>query len=134
MPHHVSSKHSRMSAVDRAAQFSPFAALVGYDAAVQETGQLTTDKIELTEEEKSILDQRQKILMERIVEHPEVSVTYFLPDEKKSGGSYITATGHLKRIDDVEHVIRLGDGTVISIDDILKIDSEIFKEHMTDFC
>jgi len=132
LPHHVSSKRPRMSAVDRAAQFSPFAALVGYDAAIQETGRLTTEKIELTEEEKSFLDQKQKILLERIAEHPEITVTYFLPDDRKIGGSYTTVTGNLKRIDDVSHVILLTDGTGISIDDILKIDSVVFEEHMGD--
>jgi len=132
LPHHVSSKRPRMSAVDRAAQFSPFAALVGYDAAIQETGRLTTEKIELTEEEKSFLDQKQKILLERIAEHPEITVTYFLPDDRKTGGSYTTVTGNLKRIDDVSHVILLTDGTGISIDDILKIDSVVFEEHMGD--
>jgi len=132
LPHHVSSKRPRMSAVDRAAQFSPFAALVGYDAAIQETGRLTTEKIELTEEEKSFLDQKQKILLERIAEHPEITVTYFLPDDRKNGGSYTTVTGNLKRIDDVSHVILLTDGTGISIDDILKIDSVVFEEHMGD--
>jgi len=132
LPHHVSSKRPRMSAVDRAAQFSPFAALVGYDAAIQETGRLTTEKIELTEEEKSFLDQKQKILLERIAEHPEITVTYFLPDDRKNGGSYTTVTGNFKRIDDVSHVILLTDGTGISIDDILKIDSVVFEEHMGD--
>jgi len=132
LPHHVSSKRPRMSAVDRAAQFSPFAALVGYDAAIQETGRLTTEKIELTEEEKSVLDQKQKILLERIAEHPEITVTYFLPDDRKNGGSYTTVTGNFKRIDDVSHVILLTDGTGISIDDILKIDSVVFEEHMGD--
>ena len=132
LPHHVSSKRPRMSAVDRAAQFSPFAALVGYDAAIQETGRLTTERIELTEEEKSFLDQKQKILLERIAEHPEITVTYFLPDDRKTGGSYTTVTGNLKRIDDVSHVILLTDGTGISIDDILKIDSVVFEEHMED--
>ena len=132
LPHHVSSKRPRMSAVDRAAQFSPFAALVGYDAAIQETGRLTTEKIEMTEEEKSFLDQKQKILLERIAEHPEITVTYFLPDDRKTGGSYTTVTGNLKRIDDVSHVILLTDGTGISIDDILKIDSVVFEEHMGD--
>ena len=134
LPHHVSSKRPRMSAVDRAAQFSPFAALVGYDAAIQETGRLTTEKIELTEEEKSVLDQKQKILLERIAEHPEITVTYFLPDDRKTGGSYTTVTGNLKRIDDVSHVILLTDGTGIFIDDILKIESVVFEEYMGDLC
>jgi len=120
--------------VDRAAQFSPFAALVGYDAAIQETGRLTTEKIELTEEEKSFLDQKQKILLERIAEHPEITVTYFLPDDRKIGGSYTTVTGNLKRIDDVSHVILLTDGTGIFIDDILKIESVVFEEYMGDLC
>ena len=133
LPHHISSKRPRMSAVDRAAQFSPFAALVGYDAAIQETGRLTTEKIELTEEEKSFLDQKQKILLERIAEHPEITVTYFLPDDRKTGGSYTTVTGNLKRIDDISHVILLTDGTGISIDDILKIESVVFEEYMGDF-
>ena len=93
LPHHVSKTRPQMSMLDRAAQFSPFAALTGYDAAIKETGRLTDEKIEMDEDRKAALDMKQAYLIEMIDEQPEISVTYFLPDTKKSGGSYVTVTG-----------------------------------------
>ena len=90
LPHHISTTRPRMSMLDRAAQFSPFAALTGYDAAIKETGRLTGQRIELTEECRAVLDRKQQVLLENLAEHPEVSVTYFVPDERKSGGAYVT--------------------------------------------
>ena len=92
LPHHISSKRPQMSMLDRAAQFSPFAALTGYDDAIHETGRLTDEKIDLSEEEKEALDRKQQILMERLCDHPALTVTYFVPDPKKSGGAYVTKT------------------------------------------
>ena len=83
LPHHVSKTRPQMSMVDRAAQFSPFAALTGYDAAIKETGRLTDEKVNLSEEEKEALDRKQQILMEWLGDHPALTITFFVPDEKK---------------------------------------------------
>ena len=95
LPHHVSATRPRMSMIDRAAQFSPFAALTGYDAAIKETGRLTDRRIELTEDSRAAMDRKQQLLVENLADHPEVSVTYFVPDERKAGGAYITVTGRV---------------------------------------
>jgi len=127
LPHHVSKTRPQMSMLDRAAQFSPFAALTGYDAAIKETGRLTDAKIELGEEAKAALDRKQAYLMEMIGEQPEISITYFLPDARKSGGAYVTATGNLKRFDEYERLLILTDGRKIPMDDITDIESDLFK-------
>lgn len=127
LPHHVSKTRPQMSMQDRAAQFSPFAALTGYDAAILETGRLTEDKLELGEETQAILDRKQRYLAEIIDTKPEITVTYFVPDEKKSGGAYSTVTGFLKRIDEYERVLMLTDGRKIQLDAVLDIESDMFQ-------
>lgn len=127
LPHHVSSTHPHMSMIDRAAQFSPFAALTGYDAAVKETARLTEQQIELDEYEKSALDQRILLLQDHLKELPEVIITYFEPDERKSGGKYISKTGAVKKIDAYEKQIVLADRRKISIENILSIEGELFR-------
>ena len=117
-----------MSMVDRAAQFSPFAALTGYDAAIKETGRLTDEKVNLSEEEKEALDRKQQILMEWLGDHPALTITFFVPDEKKSGGAYMTKSGNLKKIDEFERVMLLTDGTKIPLDDVVEIESELFRD------
>lgn len=126
LPHYVSSIRPRMSMIDRAAQFSPFSALTGYDAAIMETGRLTDKRIELTEEFRAVLDRKQQVLMDDLSDHPEVSVTYFVPDERKSGGAYVTVTGIVKKVDDYQRLLLLTDGTKIPLDDILDLESELF--------
>lgn len=126
MPHHVSTKHPPMSASDRAAQFSPFAALTGHDAAIQETGRLTDVQVEQSEEQRALLDRKQQYLA--TLERPEVAVTYFLPDGRKDGGAYVTVTGQLKRIDPVERVLILVGGQSIPLDDIIEIESPELSE------
>ena len=128
LPHHVSSKRPQMSMLDRAAQFSPFAALTGYDDAIQETGRLTEQKIELDEETLEKLDERFQILQEHLGEQPEVQFTYFKSDERKEGGAYLTASGVVRKIKLYEREILLQDGTIIPVDDILKMESFIFPE------
>ncbi len=128
LPHHVSKTRPQMSMWDRAAQFSPFAALTGYDAAIKETGRLTDEKIDLGEEEKEVLDRKLRFLMKKLSERPALTVTYFVPDEKKSGGAYVTKMGRLKKIDGLSRRIQLTDGTKIPLDDILEIESELFQD------
>lgn len=127
LPHHVSERHPHMSVADRAAQFAPFAALTGYDSAVKETARQTEDKVELSEERKAELDIKQSILMEAIADHPEVSVTYFVPDEMKAGGRYITKTGTIKRLDTLNRAYIMEDGTQIPLDEVSDIDSVLFQ-------
>ena len=106
---------------DRAAQFSPFAALTGHDAAVKETARLTDEWIELTESRKESVNRQLQKVKEDIDEHPSIAVTYFVPDERKSGGEYVTMTGKVKKINEYERIILLEDETVIPIDMILDI-------------
>ena len=127
LPHHVSKTRPQMSMLDRAAQFSPFAALTGYDAAIKETGRLTDEKIELGEEAKAALDRKQAFLMEMIDEQPELSIRYFLPDARKSGGAYVTISGNLKRFDEYERLLILMDSRKIPMDDIADIECDLFK-------
>lgn len=127
LPHHVSKSRPQMSMLDRAAQFSPFAALTGYDAAIKETGRLTDEKQELDDDTKAALNMKQAYLMEMIDEQPEISVTYFLPDTKKAGGAYTTVTGKLKRFDEYERLLILTDGKKIPMDDIADIESNLFR-------
>ena len=122
LPHPTSARHPRMSLSDRAAQFAPFAALSGHSAALVETARLTERRIELDEDVKAALDFKQQMLMDRIDEHPDVSVTWFQPDGKKDGGRYVTTTGRLKRIDEVERVLVMEDKTTVPLDDVISID------------
>lgn len=128
LPHHVSSIRPRMSMIDRAAQFSPFAALTGYDAAIKETGRLTDHRIELSEECRAVLDRKQQVLLENLAEHPEVSVTYFVPDERKSGGTYVTVAGRVKKVDEYQRLLLLTDGTRIPLTEVLELESNLFRE------
>ena len=116
------SGHPRMDRKKRAAQFAPFAALSGHGTAIAETARLTERRIELDEDVKAALDFKQQMLMDRIDEHPDVSVTWFQPDGKKDGGRYVTTTGRLKRIDEVERVLVMEDKTTVPLDDIISID------------
>ena len=128
LPHHVSSTRAPMSMQDRAAQFSPFAALVGYDDAIRETGRLTDQKIELGEEQLSVLNRKYQILTQHLSDHPEVTIVYFEPDKFKSGGAYLSVTGVVKKIREYEAEIILEDGTVISIESILEISGPLFVD------
>lgn len=111
-----------MSNYDRAAQFSPFAALTGFDAAIEETARLTDTPIELDECEKARLNEKLQKLLTVIHTCPAVSITHFLPDERKTGGTYVCTTGRIKRIEEYAHTIRLTDGRTIPIPYIFRID------------
>ena len=127
LPHHVSATRPQMSMIDRAAQFSPFAALTGYDAAIKETRRLTDEKIEMDEEALNILNMKFQILVDTLDDEPEVTFTYFKPDERKAGGAYLTASGVVKKIDDFERMIVMRNGTKIPMDDVLDFDMEVNK-------
>lgn len=127
LPHHVSKNRPHMSMIDRAAQFSPFAALTGYEDAVRETERLTEQKISLNETEINLLNDKLNFIQENIKSQPTVSITFFVPDSRKNGGSYSTVIGTVKRLDTYEKTVIMTDGNVIPVEDILKIESEIFK-------
>ena len=122
LPHHVSATRPQMSMMDRAAQFSPFAALTGYDAAIKETARLTDQKIELDDYEKEEINDKIQLIAERLGEDFEVVITYFRPDNKKAGGAYVDALGVVKKIDEYERMIVFREGRKAPIDDILQIE------------
>lgn len=126
MPHHVSENHAQMSMRDRAAQFSPFAALTGYDRSIAEEGRLTESITVLDDDRKAYLDMCVAFLEAHADECPEVSVEYFVPDPKKSGGAYKVITGHFARTDSYEKKLFLTDGTGIYIPYIRDLTGEIF--------
>ena len=113
LPHHVSRNHPPMPMMNRAAQFAPFAALTGYEEVIQETGRLTDEFIELNDDDKERLNQKIAELMEKTEEHLVVSLTYFKPDSRKTGGSYSTVSGRLKSVDEIQQIMFLEDGTAI---------------------
>lgn len=121
LPHHISVKHPRLSKEQRAAQFAPFAALTGYGDAIKETARITEDRIELDEEEKKKIDNKILELKNKITEKPKVTITFFVPDIKKSGGEYVTIIGNLKKIDEYNKLLILEDKKKISIKEIIEI-------------
>lgn len=121
LPHPVSANHPQMSRADRAAQFSPFAALTGYEDAIAETGRLTDSRIELEEDARIILDEKLRQIQEQIAIWPEAAITYFLPDSRKTGGSYVTLRDRVKKIDSYERVVVMQEGTRIPIEEIVEI-------------
>ena len=127
LPHHTSPKHPRMAPIDRAAQFAPFAALTGHEAAIRETARLTDHRAELDEDAKAELDMRLRLLADHLREQPPVSITYFQPDMKKAGGAYLTASGSIKKIDDVLKAVVMTDGLHIPIRDIYQVEGELLR-------
>ena len=126
LSHYVSTRHPPMPMSDRAAQFSPFAALTGHSDAIHETERLTGERVELSEEAKILLDQKQQYLAS--LDRPELTVTYFVADTKKEGGAYVSTNGILKKIDPIERLLILVGGQAISLDDILEIESPELPE------
>lgn len=127
LPHHVSSNREHMSVHDRAAQFSPFAALTGFDGAIKETARLTDQRIELDEASKTILDEKLRIIQEQLSRQQKIELVYFQPDETKTGGAYISVMGTVKKIDGYERAVVMQDGTRIPIEEILDITGEMFQ-------
>lgn len=121
LPHHRSKKHAQMPLGDRAAQFSPFAALTGHEAAIKETARLTDRKIELDEYEIAALDEILQTIKEKLSENPEITVTYFEPDMRKDGGKYATVTGNVKKMDEYTKCLIMNNGIRIRIEDIIEI-------------
>ena len=122
LPHHVSKTHPRMKPEARAAQFAPFAALTGYEEAIDETVRITDKKIELNEEQKDNLNVKLQNI-KRLSEKPILSITYFVPDLKKEGGKYITRTEKLKKLNEYKQIIVLEDNVEIPICDIIEINT-----------
>lgn len=127
LPHHVSQRHPQMSLQNRAAQFSPFAALTGHHAAIQETERLTDSFIELDEDRKEQLDEQLQLIRENLEQQPGCEITCFRPDEKKNGGSYVTIHGRIKKIDEYGRRIIFTDGTAIPIEHLFSIQGELFQ-------
>lgn len=125
LPRHVSKVHPRMSRQDRAAQFSPFAALTGHGEAIRETARLTQERMELDENSRLLLDEKLRTLQAQAGQHPKVTITYFQQDPKKAGGAYVEASGSIKRIDQVERMLLLCDGEKIPLDDIIEIEQGV---------
>lgn len=121
LPHHVSATRKRMPLADRAAQFSPFAALTGHDAAIRETARLTDTFIELDVDGKALLNEKLQLLARVQHKQPLVTVTYFVPDGRKNGGAYVVAAEVLKKLDVHGQAMILMDGTVIGFDRIYDI-------------
>jgi len=125
-PHHVSARHPQMPWADRAAQFSPFAALTGHDAAIRETARLTDAFVELDEERKEELNEQLRLIKENQAQRPEVEVTYFQPDLKKSGGAYMTFRGKVKKVDEYNRQLLFTDGTVLPMETLFSLEGELF--------
>ena len=122
LPRHISRNHPQMSLINRAAQFSPFAALTGHEAAIQETARLTDSFAELDEDRKMQLNERLLLIRENLGQHPECEITYFRPDAKKAGGAYVTIRGRIKKIEEVSRQILFTDGTALPIENLFSID------------
>lgn len=127
MSYPAASTRVRMSNIERAAQFSPFSALTGYEDAVAETARLTEDEKELDENRKSMINEKLNLLLQDHSSEQVVSFIYFQPDMRKSGGKYVTCTGKIQKIDLYQKKILLMDGTQIPIEQLYEIDSDFFK-------
>ena len=133
LPHHKAANRKHMSMYDRAAQFSPFAALSGFDGVIAETGRLTDRQIELSESEKVLLDQKLTLIDDVIQDkfNPEITVVYFVPDYLKEGGEYQEYTGKVRKVDPIERTVVFlaangrSAGKTIRVDDITEIHGEL---------
>ena len=128
LPNPTSRNHPRMSLSDRAAQFSPFAALTGHEAAIKETARLTNEKLMLSDEVIAELNEKLNLIAETIGTQQRIRITYFVPDNKKAGGAYISCSGCVKKIDGYEHTVVMEDKTAIPIEQISDIEGEMFGD------
>lgn len=122
--HPTSKKHPRMSIADRAAQFSPFAALTGHGEAIKETERLTQPRVELDENEKNLLNEKLREIQMNLSEKPRVKIVYYIQDERKMGGAYVTFEGNVRKIDVYQKKMIFEDGTAVDMKDIVDIASE----------
>lgn len=128
LPNPTSRNHPRMSLSDRAAQFSPFAALTGHEAAIKETARLTNEKLMLSDEVIAEINEKLNLISETIGTQQRIRITYFVPDNKKAGGAYISCSGCVKKIDGYEHTVVMEDKTAIPIEQISDIEGEMFGD------
>lgn len=127
LPHHTSTVQPAMPMQNRAAQFAPFAALVGYDALIRETARLTDQKVELDESVKAELNEKLRLLLELLPQQPEVTITYFQPDSRKAGGAYRTTNGIVRKFLLNENLLVMMDGSQIPVDAIAALDGPCFS-------
>ena len=125
--HHISRTHPPMARIKRAAQFASFDALTGFGAAIHEAGRETEEKKELSEDEIDMIDAKLAVIQYHIKEQPNITVTYFIPDDKKAGGRYVTVSGNVRKLDGLERVIMMEDGTRIPIEDVRMIEGDLFR-------
>ena len=125
--HPVSRTHPPMARIKRAAQFASFDALTGFGAAIHEAGRETEEKKELSEDEIDMINARLAVIEQHIKEQPNIAVTYFIPDNKKAGGRYVTVSGNVRKLDGVNRTMVMADGTKIPIEDIRLIDGDLFR-------
>ena len=116
LPHYEPKRHPRMPMAARAAQFAPFAAVAGHDAAIREEGRITDSWAELGDTGNEELNRKMEQLITLLPQHPTITIEYFLYDSHKSGGSYQSVSGHVKHVDEYERMIELMDGRKIAID------------------
>ena len=127
LPNPTPTCRPRMSMLDRAAQFAPFAALTGYEAVVAEAARLTDDRLELSEDMKIILNDKMQMIVDNIDKEPFVTIKYFVPDKRKAGGAYVETSGIVKEIDEYERCIVITDGIKIPIEQVRAIDGELLN-------
>ena len=125
--HPISRTHPPMARIKRAAQFASFDALTGFGAAIHEAGRETEEKKELSEDEIDMINARLAVIEQHIKEQPSIAVTYFLPDDRKAGGRYVTVSGNVRKLDDVKRMMVFEDETRIPIEDIRYIESDLFR-------
>ena len=128
LPHPISKRHPQMPMRERAAQFSPFAALTGHEEAVEETARITQPLVELEEWQKQQINQKLMLLKQQAKHHPVVSVCYYVPDELKEGGMYLTKTGEVRRVDEYRKTLEFLDKTIIAIQMIAALEGEVFAQ------
>lgn len=128
LPPHISKRHPQPTMMDRAARFAPFAAITGYEEMVLEEARVTEEWADLTESALERLNEQLIILQEHLPEQPEITITYFEPDQRKAGGAYVDHTGIVKRIDLYEHLLIMTDDKKIRIESICDLSGEVFHE------
>lgn len=127
LEHHVSKKHPQMSLEARAAQFAPFAALTGFDEELKEAERLTNERKIINEDLREKLDNKLQIIQKQIWVKPTITITYFVHDLRKQGGSYRTVSGKVKKIDRYKNIVILENKTEIPIVEIIDINSNLFE-------